>query len=308
MKHIKICITTLVMLLFVICSNIIVFTDEDECDKNQTTIVTINGKLYKLPLETAVSMIVEKEMGSKFSTEAIRAQAIAVRTYTLWCNEHRIYPSVIYKEPSKKVKAAVDDVCGLILCYNERNKKIAFTPYCASVAGRTNKASDIWENGDAKYDTISVESKYDYQAPNYKTQCVYSLEEIKTLFKEKWGLILDNVVPQDMFKVLTKTTGDYNGKMLVGSYSTYYNKSLNKVIDITGRRIREEVLSKLKSPKFEIQYDDEKEEFLFTSYGFGHGVGMSQIGADLYSKRENMSYKEILNHYFPDCYTKNIAE
>lgn len=306
MKHIKIFISTLLMLFFVTYNSVAAFEAncEDDINKNLNLIVTINGQVYSLPAKQVIAICVENEMGSTFPTEALKAQAIATHTYLLRCNKKNTYPLVTYKQPSKKVITAVTDVVDLVLCYGDKNKTIAFTPYCSSVADKTNNARDIWGNED----TISVESKYDYEAPTYKTQCKYSLNEVRTLFKEKWGLNLDDVEPQNIFKVLTKTSGGYNNRMSVGSYNTYYRKLLNRDVDITARLIREEVLTKLGSPKFEIEYNCKTEEFLFTSYGLGHGVGMSQYGAKLYNEKENWSYEKILRHYYPYGYIKHVYE
>ena len=68
-----------------------------------------------------------------------------------------------------------------------------------------------------------------------------------------------------------------------------------KARTITGRVLRENILS-LKSAKFEVKV--EGDQFIFTTYGYGHGVGMPQIGANLYAKNEKWSYQKILKHYY----------
>ena len=143
-------------------------------------------------------------------------------------------------------------------------------------------------------------------SPTYKKQCKYNVGEVINLFQDKWKLDLSDVEPKDMFKILTKTAAGYNGKMSVGSYKTYFRKLVNKDVDITARLIREEVLTKIGSPKFEVSYNEDSNEFIFTSYGYGHGVGMSQYGAKFYAEKENWTFKDILNHYYPYGKIKNI--
>ena len=73
-------------------------------------------------------------------------------------------------------------------------------------------------------------------------------------------------------------------------------KANGKTID--GRVIRETVLGySLKSAAFELKYDAGSDKFIFTTYGHGHGVGMSQYGAKALAEN-GYSYKQILQHYF----------
>ena len=64
----------------------------------------------------------------------------------------------------------------------------------------------------------------------------------------------------------------------------------------TGRKLRESIFS-LRSTAFEVDYDPDGDQFLFTTYGYGHGVGMSQVGAGYYAK-QGWDYVEILEHYY----------
>lgn len=272
-------------------------------------IVNFGGRVVKIKTQDVLASLVEREMGATFPSEALKAQVIACHTCILKNNRENKYPEFVYKTPSKEVRAAVEEVWNFVVlknkgAQNDENNELALTPYCSSVAEKTNDANDIWGYESTK----SVESKYDFLSPTYKKQCSYSLDEIKKLFKDKWGLELSDIEPQDMFRVLTKTKAGYNKKMSVGPYVSYFRKSLNKNVDITARLIREEVLTKLGSPKFEIFYNKDTQEFLFISYGYGHGVGMSQYGAKFYSEKENWSYKEILEHYFPDGNIKNLKD
>mgnify|MGYP000856925042 FL=1 len=75
-------------------------------------------------------------------------------------------------------------------------------------------------------------------------------------------------------------------------------KSNGNTID--GRTIREKVLGySLKSAAFDLKYDKNSDKFIFTTYGHGHGVGMSQYGAKALAEN-GYTYKQILQHYFTD--------
>ncbi len=277
----------------------------DEHNDLPTLIVDIDGKLVRMLASDVVASCVETEMGAKFPIDALKAQAIATHTFILRNNQKGQYPRIKYKQPSEKVKNAVDDVVNFIIYKNDKNSKlIAFTPYCSSVAEKTNNAFEIW----GQESTATVESKYDNLSPTYKQECKYTLNEIIDLFKEKWNIDISNVEPDNMFKVLTFTSAGYNGNMMIGDYDSYYRKILKKNVPITARLIREEVLTKLGSPKFNVKYDPNSKEFMFTSYGYGHGVGMSQYGAKFYAEKEHWNYRKILNHYYPYGEIKDLYE
>ena len=261
-----------------------------------------NGKLYQISAIDWVANQVESEMGPSFPVEALKAQAIVTHTFSVRNQQNKAYPRYVNRQISQKVWDAVKSVSDLILVKSEENRdsmnrlQVAFTPYCSCSAGQTNNAKDIW----GFEETVSVESKYDYLAPVFNRQCRYSLEEVRELFKTKWNLELSDVEPMQIFKVLTLTQAGYNGKMSVGPYTTYFRKAVNKEVSITARLIREEVLTRLSSPKFKIFYNQDTQEFIFNSYGYGHGAGMSQYGAKFYAEKENWSCFDITNHYFPN--------
>jgi len=74
--------------------------------------------------------------------------------------------------------------------------------------------------------------------------------------------------------------------------------------NIKGRLVREGLLqSKIRSSAFEVEYDSSAKEFIFTTYGYGHGVGMSQLGANYYAK-QGWTYDEILEHYYSGAVVK----
>ena len=103
-------------------------------------------------------------------------------------------------------------------------------------------------------------------------------------------------VARDIARVL-KCTKNGNGFTEGGRYVDVIYVGDKKT---TGRAVREQALG-LRSAAFEIDYDADSDEFTFTTYGYDHGVGMSQTGANLYANEEGWDYIEILEHYYPGC-------
>lgn len=254
--------------------------------------VTVNGKAQELALLDVLPRIVENEIGSSAEPEALKAQAVAAHTYIQYYNDRGNAPAVslkaVYPANQAKMDAAIQAVADKIITVNG---KAVYTPYCAASAGKTNSSVDVW--GGPLSHLVSVESKYDNQdAKNWGTKKTIPVSEVKSLLETKGGITVSGK-PEEWFKVINYTVGGYNKNMSVcGQTQCTIN---GKAQTITGRVLRENILS-LKSAKFEVKV--EGDQFIFTTYGYGHGVGMPQIGANLYAKNEKWSYQKILTHYY----------
>lgn len=254
--------------------------------------VTVNGKAQELALLDVLPRIVENEIGSSSEPEALKAQAVAAHTYIRYYNDRGDAPAVslkaVYPANQAKMDAAIQAVADKIITVNG---KAVYTPYCASSAGKTNSSADVW--GGSLSHLVSVESKYDSQdTKNWGTKKIISVSEVKTLLETKGGITVSGE-PEEWFKVINYTAGGYNKNMSVCGQTQC--KISGKTQTITGRVLRENILS-LKSAKFDVTV--EGDSFIFTTYGYGHGVGMPQIGANLYAKNEKWSYQKILTHYY----------
>ena len=253
--------------------------DEDEYDDLGTLKVynlakgrTVTGSVYDI-----VSQVVQNEMGS-FHEEALKAQAVAAYSYILHENNAGRTPNMRLSAPTTKVEKATREVLGEALYYKG---KVAFTPFYATSAGATNSSADVW-GGSYPY-LVSVDSSVDENARNFEYQKTISVEKVRDLLEDYFSGIELQDDPEEWFEVLSYTDGGYNKKMKAGNKST------------TGRVLRESVLS-LRSAAFDWECDGE--DFVFTTYGYGHGVGMSQTGANEYAK-DGWTYDEILDHYYP---------
>ncbi|MBE6895116.1 MAG: competence/damage-inducible protein A [Ruminococcaceae bacterium] len=262
----------------------------------KTLTVTADGQVVTGPAEEILAKIVSREMTGTWDADALKAQAIASHTYLVYQYNHgNSAPAVSFKTVYPQVAAAVSEVADLIMTVNGQ---AAYTPYFASSAGRTNSSAEVW--GGHYSHLVSVESKYDYQASGYKGTVTVSKEQMEKVIKDVIG-VKPSGEPSEWIKVLDKTSGGYNNNMSVCGATTYYNRALKKTSSITGRWMREDILKgvgsgNLRSAAFDITFDGSN--FIFTTYGYGHGAGMSQWGAQLYAVNEGWSYEQILKHYY----------
>lgn len=274
--------------------------DEIPAAKTFRVCETESGEVSEYSAEDYIVGVVAAEMPALYHEEALKAQAVAAYTYA--CirkteNSQKSYD--ITTDPTTdqaflteselqdkwgdkaeeyiaKIKSCVKEVAGLMITHNG-------TPivavYHAISSGTTENSQDVW--GKELPYLKSVASEGDKLATNYISQKEFTLEEIKKLFADELNTS-DN--RKDYFTDIKRTnTG------LIKEISVCKEK-------LTGARVRS--ILDLKSTNFEVEYTEDK--FKFTVYGYGHGVGMSQNGANFMAKQGH-SYKEILTHYYTDC-------
>lgn len=248
---------------------------------DETFTAKFNGSIQTVNAYDLICQIVNNEISTSFSDEAIKAQAVAAYSYVKYHNVNGLTPSVIVKDNvPQRIKDLVSEVWG-VCCYYNGN--VAQTVYMASSSGYTTDAKNVW--GSSVPYLKSVYCPFDVTSdPNYGYQMKVSEENMRTLTEEKLGIKLSNN-PANWFTVTEIVDGNYVAKVNVDGQKI-----------ITGRSMRESILNyKLKSTAFEVSYSDGY--FIFTTYGYGHGVGMSQNGANILAK-QGYSYEQILKHYF----------
>lgn len=264
-----------------------------------------NGKISRMGMREYIIGSVACEMSALYHSEALKAQAVASYTYAKKVREqnekvkdsslrdaditdstdsHQGYISEKkrkekwgekFEEYEAKIEAAVDEVLG---CYLTYNGETALAVYHSNSAGATQSAESLW--GEEIPYLISVESPGDKLSPDYVSKSVFSEGKFKSCAKA-CGATLSG----DAEEWLSKIKKDDSGYLL----SVCLGEK-----EISASEIRENF--DLKSNCFEIEYSDG--EFTVTCYGYGHGVGMSQYGAD-YMARQGSTYEEILAHYYP---------
>lgn len=251
----------------------------------------------EIPLEEYVIGVVASEMPAEFELEALKAQALAARTYIVkqLLNEkkvgtpdgadvtdtqmHQVYKNkqelkaqwgADYEWKLQKITEAVAATQGKILTYDN-------TPIDASFFSTSN---GFTENSEAYWTEElpylkSVESPWDTNSPKFSDRKVFTLAE----FEQKLGVSVgDN---NSVGTVVEKTPGQRVGVVNINGKT------------FTGREIREAL--GLNSTDF--TWERKGDQIIITTKGNGHGVGMSQYGANFMAE-EGKNYEDIVLHYY----------
>ena len=259
---------------------------------NEKLLVTVGGTRQRMNAYDLICRAVQNETNGLLAPEALKAHAVATYTMILYNNERGIAPAVILKTPvSPATEKAVAEVIGQAVYYNGQ---YANTVYHSTSSGKTTSSQSVW--GGALPYLVSVESPYDKKAPGYKSVAAVSRKNFAKREQTVYGIELDGD-PSEWITVERDAPGGYVGTVEIGGYTRSQGGSFGTGT-ITGRSVREQLLSfGIRSHCFEVQYDEEGDRFLFTTYGYGHGVGMSQYGAH-YMALDGYDYLEILEHYY----------
>lgn len=232
-----------------------------------------------------ISGAVQREIVGTNSTpqpeyyEAYKAQAVACHSYMEYHKKSSgKYPTMSYSKPHPKTIELVNQVVNELMYYNGA---VINAAYHAASGGYTQSARYIW-GSNVPY-LSAVKSKYDDKVTTYSISSQSLSQKLKT------NGITTSGDPESWFDLASATYTD-------GSYVNTM-KICNQ--QITGRKLRETVLgaNNLKSCKI-IDIDVKNDVITFTTRGYGHGAGLSQLGAMGYSANENWSYKQILTHYY----------
>lgn len=252
--------------------------------------VKINGKTYapgayiKGDYMDIIPYIVEAEMGSGFNTEALKAQAVAAYCWLINAGSTKgSAPGVPMKNPSGKTINAVSEVNGQKVKYGSET---AQTYYYAISAGYSANCKDVWW-ADIPY-LRAVESQVDKDYQGFETTVTYSAQDLQNRVSNTYGINLSGISKSKWFSIKYDENNAY-----VRSVSIAGKKN------VTGSSFRDELLDyELRSTAFKVKYNKSSDTFKFTVRGFGHGVGLSQVGANYYAAA-GWSYVEILKHYYP---------
>ncbi|MBQ7121714.1 MAG: stage II sporulation protein D [Clostridia bacterium] len=262
------------------------------------------GDISRVDMREYITGCVAAEMPALYHSEALKAQAVASYTYakrTLEQNKngknslyggaditdspdtHQGYINEKkrkekwgseFEKYESKIRAAVDAVFGL---YMEYEGETALAAYHSISAGSTQSALNMWGE-DYPY-LASVESRGDILSPDYISEAFFSEKEFRKLAKQ-CGVKLSGDAEEWIGEIKTNGDGYARTVELGGS-------------EITAAEFREAF--SLRSPCFDISYSGG--EFTVMCKGHGHGVGMSQYGAD-YMARQGSTWRQILQHYY----------
>ncbi|WP_423800083.1 stage II sporulation protein D [Neobacillus sp. SAB-20_R2A] len=259
---------------------------------------TAKSAIEETPLEDYLVGVVAAEMPADFNEEALKAQALTARTYIVnrlvkgdtigapkgsqVTDTPQLHQAYIddaqqrknwgkdYEWKKKKILEAVRSTSGQILTYNGEPIDALFF---STSNGFTENSEDYW-SGSIPY-LRSVSSPWDKDSPKFTNQKVVTVKEFESRLGVKIGSsnALGKIVARTEGKRVAKV--DFNGKVL------------------TGRNIRDKL--DLKSSDF--SWERKGNNIVITTRGNGHGVGMSQYGANGMAA-EGKNYKDIVQYYY----------
>lgn len=267
-----------------------------------TVKVFSSGTVTAVDTDEYIKGVIAAEISPRSHIEAIKAQAVAAYTYALYVKnmsgtggkpggaDITSSPSVHqgyydksarkklwgdeFEQNEKKVEQAAAAVKGRVLTFNGEPILAAYFELCR---GRTQSAESLW--GSPYPYLVSVQSAGDKLSPAYSSTVTLSADEFAA-------------------KAAELTGGEPEGKPLLGEVSENDEGYVESVEiggkSFTGAEVRDAF--SLKSNAFTLTEKDGV--YSFEVLGSGHGVGMSQYGAD-YMARQGSSYEEILFHYYP---------
>lgn len=265
------------------------FNSTTNSSVSEITVYRSNGSVINLNMTDYLIGVVSSEMPASFNLEALKAQSVLARTYALkakqtgkkltdtvntqsyididqmknkWGNSFNTYYN--------KIKNAVENTNGEYLSYNGNYIEAL---YHSTNNGKTESSLDVF--GNYYPYLISVSSEYDKNASSYLRTINMPLDTISN----KLGLSLNN---DSVISILSYTDGGNIKEININGNN------------FSGKKVRE--LLGLRSADFDISISDNNANI--TTRGYGHGVGMSQYGANGMANA-GYSYKDILSHYYP---------
>ena len=262
----------------------------EQTDMQDKLLIEDHGTVIEMDLEEYILGVVLGEMPTDFEIEALKAQAVATRTYTLRSAERgskHLYVHLCtdasccqaysdsgnYPESVvEKFRLAVAETSGQVLIYED---ELIEATYFSCSGGLTEDAVAVW-GADVPY-LKSVDSPGEENADYYETEYQYSTQEFLNKLK-----LPENLQLTDKSFVITYTQGDGVARMYIANTC------------FTGIQLRS--LLDLPSTAFTVHVEDDV--IHISAKGYGHRVGMSQYGADAMAV-SGKGYEEILLHYYP---------
>lgn len=285
----------------IITINTNTFTEFKVLDCQTNTVFDISARDYVIGVICA-------EMPASFEQEALKAQAVASYTYAVrqtldeienptqellganFSDDPQKYQAFYtdeevrqafgenYDEYYPKISEAVDSVFGQVIIYNEEPIVAAFH---AMSSGKTESSQNIW--GQQLDYLVAVESAGDEQCEGFSQQYTFATEQMRDMITQNVENADLSGEPSQWLQIISVSESGTVLQLFVGN------------VPITGTQLRS--MLDLRSAAFDVAYNQE-DGFVITTYGYGHGVGMSQFGANEMAKN-GYTYNQILSHYYP---------
>lgn len=260
--------------------------------------------IEEIPLDEYLYGVVSAEMPVSFEKEALKAQAIVARTYTIYkivhnngkhqgadiCDDSACCQAWITKEDRlskweessresnwNKIVEVVEATKGKIITY-ERQPIHAF--FHANSGGKTETTINVW-GGDSYPYLQSVATSGEDGYSQYASEVSFTKETFIDKVKEKYTNFSIDFTKENCIQILEYTDGNRVKKVQIGN------------LELSGVEVR--TLLGLKSANFTIELGEDT--IRFSVVGYGHGVGMSQTGADSMAK-QGSNYEAIIKHFY----------
>ncbi len=260
-----------------------------------------NGKIISIPLEKYLLGVMSKEVPVDWPLEALKAQAVASRTYAVYRRQHPRNPKFDvsattadqvfdkkrhYPEP---LIEAIQETKGEVLTYQGEAFEAFFHSTCG---GASEKASHVWEGDYPPPVEASHADPFCSAAPHDDWTYTVSEETLENILRDK-GYAL----PKDWNIGIDRSDEFGRVQTLTIESSTEGRKKNKSVQTLNANTLREMVgYSNLHSTLFVLSEDDNG--IVFTGKGSGHGVGLCQWGAKGQAE-DGKNYRDILNFYYP---------
>lgn len=265
-------------------------------DKNVQEIVLNNNNNEKETIEFNEYLIgvLACEMPASFELEALKAQAIASRTYAYYLINH-----------DKNITNDTSTQCMLNKSQMKENWQNDFDLYYNKLLTAVMQTNNLV----LKYDNEIIPAYYFSMSNGYTEDSKYVFNETKDFLKQVDSHYEEN--NKNFIKETTFSKENFCSLLQIDCSDININNinrsSSNRVIDLlindkkfTGVEIRKKL--NLRSTDFDIEIGDDVK---ITTRGYGHGVGMSQYGAN-YMAKEGKSYEDILKHYYQGVIISSI--
>lgn len=281
--------------------------------------ITSEKRVEEMVLEEYIKGVVAAEMPVDFEMEALKAQAAAARTYAyarykkLYLSSENVHNGAdvctdvhcqawMSKESAMKswgdlaeknwsrIETAVNETRDIIIVYEDT---IINPLYHSNSGGKTENIEDVWATNEVPYLRSVASRGEDKSSAEFKNSIVIKNKEFCEKLKKVYPEV--KVSEKDLYKqisVLSRSEGDRVLEVKVGN------------ITLKGVDLRN-ILS-LKSTNFSIEKAS-ADSLKINTVGYGHGVGMSQWGAN-YMAQSQADYKEILKYYYKGVELKNLHE
>lgn len=277
-----------------------------------------DNKIIEMDFEEYVKGVIAGEMPVSFDIEALKAQAVAARTFAaadmisfggsgctrhvgadvcsdvhcqVWMSKAERFKNWDAKDAESywaKITKAVEETKGLVITYN--GKIAARLKFHSTSGGKTESSINVF--GYSEPYLVSVDSPNEEDAPNFKSTVVIKNQEFINRMKELNSKIkISSKSLASQIKILNYTEGGRIKTIKIGD-KTFSGVDIRWAMG-------------LKSAEFSIKADSKN--VTFNVRGYGHGVGMSQWGANEMAKRGS-KFDAILKHYYKGVEIKSINE